>query len=332
LLFHGFLLINDYIVAMPEKNWQGFIVDVLSCVAYMNRGRDVSMHELFSYEDIRKTYEEVVWHRRCKDIIQWYALNTKDIRDVALEGVDLSNVHRMLDLGCGYGFFTERLYGRLDSQAHITGIDVIEKNNRDSFLSAVNHMGYKGSFIQGSADLIRDMADSSFDLVITSYSLYFFPHLITEIARILRPGGLFIAVTHSKHALHEVTELVSESMKSAGIEPPDDLKIYELFDAFSLEDGAIQLAPFFGDVKGIVYKNSLLFPYAHFSDFMEYITIKKPLFFKEVLEGHPSKIDEVMAAFTRTSYEHARVHGSVILNKDDGIFRCMLPVHDGRRQ
>ena len=138
------------------------------------------MQDLFSYEDIRKTYEEVVWHRRCKDIIQGYALNTKDIRDVALEGADLSHVHRVLDLGCGYGFFTERLTGRLGSQAHITGIDVIEKNNRDSFLHAVDHMGYTGTFIQGSADLIRDMADSGFDLVITSYSLYFFPHLITR--------------------------------------------------------------------------------------------------------------------------------------------------------
>jgi SAM-dependent methyltransferase len=297
----------------------------------MKRKGDVNVQDLFSYEDIRNTYEEVVWHRRCKDIIQGYALNTKDIRDVALEDADLSRVHRVLDLGCGYGFFTERLTGRLGSQAHITGIDVIEKNNRDSFLHAVDHLGYTGTFIQGSADLIRDMADSGFDLIITSYSLFFFPHLISEIARILGPGGLFIAVTHSKHSLHEVTELVSESMKSAGIEPPDDLKINELFDAFSLEDGAMMLAPNFEEVKSIVYKNSLIFPYADFSDFMEYITIKKPLFLKEVLEGHPFKIDEVMAAFTKTSYEHARIHGSVVLNKDDGIFRCRLPVHDRRR-
>jgi SAM-dependent methyltransferase len=298
----------------------------------MNRGRDVNVQELFSYEDIRKTYEEVVWHRRCKDIIQGYALNTKDIRDVALEGLDLSQVHRVLDLGCGYGFFTERLSGRLSSQAHITGIDVIEKNNRDSFLHAVNHMGYRGTFIQGSAEIIRDMDDSGFDLVITSYSLYFFPHLIAEIARILEPGGLFIAVTHSKHSLHEVTVLVSESMKSAGIEPPDDLKIYELFDSFSLEDGATRLSPFFEEVINIVYKNSLIFPYAHFNDFIEYITIKKPLFFNEVLAGYPSKIDAVMSAFTKTSYEHARIHGNVTLNKDDGIFRCRRPVHDRRRE
>ena len=289
------------------------------------------MHELFSYEDIRKTYEEVVWHRRCRHIIQGYALNTRDIRDAALEGLDLAQAVDVLDLGCGYGFFTERLSGRLNKAARIIGIDVIEKNNRESFLNAVSGMGYTGTFIQGSADLIRDMAESSFDLVVTSYSLYFFPHLIPEIARVLRPGGLFIAVTHSKYALHEVTKFVAEGMRKSGINPPGDMKIHELFDAFSLEDGRALIEGSFGEVERIVYKNSLLFPVDRFSDFMEYITIKKPLFFKEVLEGHPSKIEDVMASFRQISQEHAILHGNVIVNKDDGIFRCRLPVH-GRVQ
>lgn len=288
------------------------------------------MHALFNYEDIRKTYEEVVWHRRCKDIIQGYALNTKDIRDAALEGLDLGETRTVLDLGCGYGFFTERFSGRLERQAHITGIDMIEKNNRESFLHAVRQMGYKGTFIQGSAEIIREMKDESFDLVVTSYSLYFFPHLIPEIARILKRSGLFIAVTHSRDSLHEVAGFVSESMRKTGLEPPEDLKIHELFHAFSLEDGSAKLAPYFEEVERLVYKNSLLIPLAHFNDFMEYITIKKPLFFKEVLEGHPSKIDDVMAAFTRISYDHAGRHGHVTLNKDDGIFRCTLPFNSRR--
>ncbi|HVN71927.1 MAG TPA: class I SAM-dependent methyltransferase [Desulfomonilia bacterium] len=284
------------------------------------------MQELFSYEDIRKTYEQVDWHRRCKDIIQEYALNALDIRDAALDGLDLTEVREVLDLGCGYGFFTERLSGRLNSGAHITGIDVIEKNNRDNFMNMVNLMGCTGTFIQGSADIIRDMPDNGFDLIVTSYSLYFFPHLIPEIARILRREGVFIAVTHSKHALREVTKFVSAGMKMAGIEPPDDLKIHELFEAFSLEDGAAQLTPYFQDIDRAVYKNSLLFPFNRFHDFLEYINIKKPLFFKEVLEDQPAKMDDVMAAFTKTSYEHARENGKVLITKDDGIFRCRLPI------
>jgi len=288
------------------------------------------MHALFNYEDIRKTYEEVVWHRRCKDIIQGYALNTKDIREAALEGLALGEVKNVLDLGCGYGFFTEKLAARLHSQAHITGIDLIEKNNRDSFLHTVRQMGYKATFIQGSAEVIRDMPEKSYDLIVTSYSLYFFPHLIPEIARILKRSGVFIAVTHSRNSLHEVAAFVSRSMKKTGIDPPEDLKIHALFHAFSLEEGLDKLSPYFEEVERIVYQNSLVIPFEHFNDFLEYITIKKPLFFKEVIEGHPDRVDDVMAAFSRISYDHASTNGKVNLNKDDGIFRCTLPVYSRR--
>jgi SAM-dependent methyltransferase len=290
----------------------------------------VNVQELFSYEDIRKTYEEVDWHRRCKDIIQEYALNTKDIRDVALEGVDLSHVHRVLDLGCGYGFFTERLCGRLNSQAHITGIDVIEKNNRDSFLRAVNQMGYTGTFIQGSADIITDMAQESFDLVIASFSLYFFPHMISRIAKVLRRTGLFIAVTHSRHTLHEVIRFVPSCMRAVGLTPPDDLRINRLFRMFSLEEGASQLSPHFEEVERILYENSLVFPFDQFDECVEYLDTKKHLIFKEVSEMYPYKIEDVAAAFNMALFEHARLHGKVLITKDDGIFRCRLPVHDRR--
>jgi SAM-dependent methyltransferase len=291
----------------------------------------VNVQELFSYEDIRKTYEEVDWHRRCKDIIQEYALNTKDIRDVALEGVDLSHVHRVLDLGCGYGFFTERLCRRLNSQAHITGIDVIEKNNRESFLRAVNQMGYTGTFIQGSADIITDMAQESFDLVIASFSLYFFPHMISRIAKVLRRTGLFIAVTHSRHTLHEVIRFVPSCMRAVGLTPPDDLRINRLFRMFSLEEGASQLSPHFEEVERILYENSLVFPFDQFDECVEYLDTKKHLIFKEVSEMYPYKIEDVAAAFNMALFEHARLHGKVLITKDDGIFRCRLPVHDRRR-
>lgn len=193
---------------------------------------------LFSHEDIRKTYEELSWHRRSKDIIQEYALNLKDIRGVALEGVDLRECSDVLDLGCGYGFFTEKLAGRLNPGARVMGIDVIDHSNRQSFIDTVTLMGHRASFIQGSADVIRDMAGSGFDLVIASYSLYFFPHLIPEIARVLRGSGVFITVTHSKYSLKELTSFVPFSMRTAGIDAPEELRINRLFRAFSLEEGA----------------------------------------------------------------------------------------------
>lgn len=288
------------------------------------------MEGLFSYEDIRKTYEELAWHRRSKDIIQEYALNMKDIRTVALEGLDLRACSEVLDLGCGYGFFIEKLAGRLRPGARVMGIDVIDHSNRQAFIDSVTLMGYRGSFIQGSADIIRDMADASFDLVTASYSLYFFPHLIPEIARVLRSSGCFITVTHSKYSLRELTSFVPFSMKAAGLDTPGELKINRLFSAFSLEDGGVQLEPFFHDVERIVYENFLVFPLDRFEACIDYLDTKKHLLLKEVTDMHPDKFDVVLAVFVKALFDHARTHGKVLVTKDDGIFRCRLPAH-GRR-
>ena len=50
---------------------------------------------------------------RC--LIARYSINRRDIREIALEKLDLSSFKDILDLGCAYGFFTERLAGRLKS-------------------------------------------------------------------------------------------------------------------------------------------------------------------------------------------------------------------------
>ena len=302
----------------------------VSFMLYLHRGEE-NVQELFSYEDIRKTYEEVDWHRRTRMIIQKYALNTQDIRDAALAGLDIKQFRDVLDLGCGYGFFTERLKGKLNDQAKIIGIDVVNKNNRDTFLNTVTLMGYMGTFIQGSADIIADMAQESFDLVIASFSLYFFPHMIPWIAKVLRRTGLFIAVTHSRHTLHEVIRFVPSCMRAVGLTPPDDLRINRLFRVFSLEEGASQLSPHFEEVERILYENSLVFPFDQFDQCVEYLDNKKHLIFKEVSEIYPYKIEDVAAAFNMALFEHARLHGKVLITKDDGIFRCRLPVHDRRR-
>lgn len=284
------------------------------------------MHGLFSLEDIRKTYEELTWHRRSKDIIKEYALNGMDVRDAALEGLDLSRIRDVLDLGCGYGFFTESLAGRLQPSAKVVGIDLVNRSNRASFLDTLTLMGYQGTFIQGSADIIRDMAEKSYDMVIASYSLYFFPHLIPEIARILRKSGIFITVTHSLHSLQELIAHVPRSMEEAGIEPPGDLRIKALFRSFSLEGGGEMLAPYFEQTERILYENSLVFPLDRFEACIDYLDTKKHLLLKEVSDIYPAKFEEVLSMLTKTLFDHARAHGKVLITKDDAIFRCWLPV------
>ncbi|MBN2398369.1 MAG: class I SAM-dependent methyltransferase [Deltaproteobacteria bacterium] len=278
-------------------------------------------------EDIRRAYQAVRDHVETRRLISRYSVNRQDIRESALEGLDMSAFERVLDLGCAYGFFTEKLAGRLKEGAAVTGLDLIDDANRTLFLRTVDSMGYRGRFVAGSAELIGGMAEGSLDLVVASYSLYFFPHLIGRIARILRPGGIFIAITHAESSLREVIRLIPGCMASAGIDsPPAEPAIGRLLRAFSLENGEAQLRDHFGRIERIIFENDLSFPLDSIEDCADYLGKKRALLFKELFDEHPQRADEALSCFYRELRENASREGHVVITKDDCIFRCFDPV------
>ncbi|MDO9514468.1 MAG: class I SAM-dependent methyltransferase [Syntrophales bacterium] len=280
---------------------------------------------LYSVEDIRKTYGAVQDHVETRRLISRYSVNREDIRESALGGLDLAGVEDALDLGCAYGFFTEKLAGRLKEGAAITGLDLAGKVNRELFLAVVASMGYRGRFVAGSADLICDMDSGSLDLVVASYSLYFFPHLIGEIARLLRPGGVFIAITHTEASLQEVIRLIPGCVRSVGLEAPGEPAIGRLLRAFSLENGEAQLRGHFGRIERIPFENDLSFPRDDIEACIDYLGKKRNLLFKEIFDTNPQRIDEALSYFYRELRKSASRQGSVVITKDDCIFRCFDP-------
>lgn len=283
------------------------------------------MTELYSTDDIRNTYQIIRNHIRAKDIIREHAINPRDVREVALENLDLSRVKRVLDLGCGYGFFTEGLKGRLHEKARIFGIDAVDTENRNVFLQTVDRIGYQGEFIHSRADFLREMDEGCFDMVTASYSLYFFPHLIEEIARVLKPEGIFVTITHSRDSLKEVTRFIPRCLEKIGIDQVGEIAFNRLLRSFSLENGSEKLKPFFGRVERIIYENDLLFSLQSIQECLDYLEKKRFLIFKDVSERCPQKMEDILSEFNTMIREHARLCGEFAVTKDDAVFRCFCP-------
>lgn len=279
---------------------------------------------LYSEKDITTTYEQVYDLLLTRYIIKNYSTNKKDIRDIALHGLNCKKTTKVLELGCGYGFFIEKLKGKLHDYSVIIGIDMVE-NNREPFLHSVSSIQYKGEFIAGNADIIKQMANASFDMIITSYSLYFFPDLIPEISRILAPDGVFIAITHSKNTLQEAIYFIISCMNSLGYVSNEEIRINKLFSAFSMEDGKHQLEKYFNMIERLDYNNSMIFKAENINDLIFYIQQKKNLIYKDVFDLMPDTIDAMLKCVENKLLEHIKIHGSIVLNKDDAVFRCYKP-------
>ncbi len=279
----------------------------------------------YTNNDITRTYRKIDDHIDTGRYILSYSKNTADIRDVALEGLDLRGVESAIDLGCSYGFFTEKMAPRLGKSAFITGIDIVDEENRDSFLRIVEAAGRRGRFIGGSADQVKHFESRTFDLVVASYSLYFFPHLIGEIGRILRRGGIFIAVTHTERSLDEIIGLIPGTMSRVGLESSGELAIRRLFRAFSMESGREKLEEFFDRIEIVVYPNKLVFPKENIEDCIDYLYKKRCLLFKEVIDEKPELLEHVMGEIFGELKAIAQREGAVEITKSDCIFRCYGP-------
>lgn len=89
----------------------------------------------------------------------------------------------------------------------------------------------------------------SFDIVLASDLLYHTPDLhetIAELHRILKPGGLLLASTHSQYTMGEFDTLTRRALTLLGHPPRESLSYYGSYiENFSLENSTMTLARYF---------------------------------------------------------------------------------------
>ena len=254
-------------------------------------------------------YGEPAAHEAVSNIIRRHSTNPGDVRAAALDGLDLGRVSRLLDLGCGFGFFVAGLDGRLPVDADVVGIDLHDRN-REAFLARARAVARSAEFLCATLDDRLDFPDRSFDAVVASYSLYFFPGVIPDVARVLKPGGVFVALTHSESAF---ARLLAE----IGCKDPE---LRQVLLEFSAENGAARLAPHFGRVETRPYPNRLVFEAADADDLLGLLAFKLPSMTPAGSgDGGPST-----AILDRARHLLER-RGRLTIAKDDAVFLATEP-------
>lgn len=269
---------------------------------------------------IHRVFDDVQAHLRIADLILRFSTNKHDVRRTSLEGLDLKDCRQILDLGCAFGSFTDKLEDRVSPDAVATGVDVI-RGYEPLFLAACRWAGIRGRFFSTGTSILETFADRTFDLILCSYALYFFPEAIPEIARLLHPKGTFVAITHHRQNAVEMIGLVKRVLDAMGLFHERDLPLENITGRFSSENGEALLAPWFGRIDVIDFPNKLVFSKQDIEPFLDYCRFKSPLYFTDTGLDMEAVIPAVSEQIRRAVSER----NGITVSKDDRIFICALP-------
>jgi SAM-dependent methyltransferase len=135
---------------------------------------------------------------------------------------------RVLDIGCGTGETAERLATEL-------GAEVVAADQSGRMVELARERGLDARVADIQA---LPFLDGEFDCVVAGWVLYHVPdrpRAIAEVARVLRPGGRFIAATMAVDNFAEVWEMLGED--------------WGRNISFDRENGGAQLEPHFARVE-----------------------------------------------------------------------------------
>lgn len=159
-------------------------------------------------------------------------MNQKQYNAV-LRNLKIKESDTILDIGYGNGYLISKL--AKSNHARFWGIDISE----DMFKVA-SRKNQKfiddGNMKLGLGDITKtDFESDFFDKIYTVNTIYFWPNVdsgLTEIARILKPGGIFMNVVYSKKFLNSIPYATYGYAKYS----QDELRELSLRNGFKIVD------------------------------------------------------------------------------------------------
>ena len=187
---------------------------------------------------------------------------------VALQ-VEWQRGAHVLEIGCGPGFFWERAHELLPRlHVHLTDLSSGMVDEALARARAVGHHLSIDAAVVDAQSLPFD--DCSFDIALADHMLYHVPaprRAVAEAARVLAPGGVFVAATNGPRHLSELMSIRTDVFgASASTESHAAI--------FGPENGLEMLRECFDSVVWVAYPDELAC--TNPADVLEYLTSFPP--------------------------------------------------------
>ena len=182
-----------------------------------------------------------------------FSVNKTDWQRWVFDHLIVPQQARVLELGCGPGELWVKNLDRIPAGWEITLSD-FSPGMLEQAKAHLQQSEHPFAYAQIDAQAIP-YADNYFDAVIANHMLYHVPDrmkALTEIRRVLKPGGHFYAATNGIDHMAEIKDLVLQFDPDAG-----DLWQSFATGSFRLENGGALVAQYFDQVTLHNYENGL---------------------------------------------------------------------------
>ncbi len=229
-----------------------------------------------------------------------YSTNHQPFGDWIMSHYEIKPCCRILELGCGTGEMWKGKLPLLDGGSHLTLTDfsagMLEAAKQN--IRCSDCVDFKVADIQNIP-----FGDAAFDVVIANMMLYHVPDLdkgISEVRRVLKPGGVFYCATYGEHG---IMEFINDTLREYNI-------CGSIGKTFTLQNGGSTLGKHFAVVERLTREDGLAV--THIPDFVEYVLSMSNL----------SGLESASAELLLLAFEKKSINGALYVPKEYGMFIC----------